>query len=162
MKSASAARIKHGAHQIDLSYVAPSPGNAKAKARFDANRFSVTRQLRYTPNETQRALDVGQLNDHFGNIPWTDADRVHRLITEDIPERVAADAAYTNARKHSDPQNARIEHDKALQRVMTALLKDDTELFKQFVDNESFRRWLTDTVFGMTYDAPVGMPAVAP
>jgi type I restriction enzyme, R subunit len=101
-------------------------------------------------------------NDHFGNIPWTDSDRVHRLITEDIPERVAADAAYTNARKHSDPQNARIEHDKALQRVMTALLKDDTELFKQFVDNESFRRWLTDTVFGMTYDAPVSTPAVAP
>jgi type I restriction enzyme, R subunit len=101
-------------------------------------------------------------NDHFGNIPWTDADRVHRLITEDIPERVAADTAYTNARKHSDPQNARIEHDKALQRVMTALLKDDTELFKQFVDNESFRRWLTDTVFGMTYDAPVSAPAVAP
>jgi type I restriction enzyme R subunit len=36
-------------------------------------------------------------NDQFGNIPWTDADRVHRLITEDIPSRVAADAAYRNA-----------------------------------------------------------------
>ena len=39
-------------------------------------------------------------------------------------------------------------------RVMTAVLKDDTELFKQFRDNESFRRWLTDTVFGMTYEQP--------
>ena len=38
-----------------------------------------------------------------------------------------------------------------VRRVMTALLKDDTELFKQFSDNESFRRWLTDTVFGLTY-----------
>ena len=47
--------------------------------------------------------------------------------------------------------NARIEHDKALARVMTAVLKDDTELFKQFTDNESFRRWMTDTVFGLTY-----------
>lgn len=35
---------------------------------------------------------------------------------------------------------------------MTAV-KDDTELFKQFMDNESFRRWLTDTVSGLTYDA---------
>jgi type I restriction enzyme R subunit len=26
------------------------------------------------------------------------------------------------------------------------VLKDDTELFKQFMDNESFRRWLTDSV----------------
>jgi hypothetical protein len=25
------------------------------------------------------------------------------------------------------------------------------ELFKQFLDNESFRRWMTDTVFGLTY-----------
>ncbi len=49
---------------------------------------------------------------------------------------------------------ARIEHDKALARVMTAVLKDDTELFKQFMDNEGFRRWMTDTVFGLTYDQP--------
>jgi type I restriction enzyme R subunit len=42
--------------------------------------------------------------------------------------------------------------DKALARVMTAVLKDDTELFKQFMDNESFKRWLTDTVFRITYD----------
>ena len=51
--------------------------------------------------------------------------------------RVAADKAYQNARQNSDKQNARIEHDKALGRVMTAVLKDDTELFKQFMDNES-------------------------
>ena len=37
---------------------------------------------------------------------------------------------------------------------ISAVLKDDTELFKQFMDNESFRRWLTDTVFGITYDRP--------
>ncbi|MGD0992141.1 MAG: type I restriction endonuclease subunit R [Gemmatimonadales bacterium] len=91
-------------------------------------------------------------NDLFGNIPWTDADRVHRLITQDIPARVSADTAYQNARKHSDRQNARIEHDKALARVMTAVLKDDTELFRQFSDNESFKRWLADTIFGLTYE----------
>ena len=92
-------------------------------------------------------------NDQFGNIPWTDGDRVHRLITEEIPNRVAADTAYQNAKQNSDKQNARIEHDKALRRVMTALLQDDTELFKQFSDNESFRRWLTDTTFSITYEA---------
>jgi type I restriction enzyme R subunit len=95
-------------------------------------------------------------NDQFGNIPWSDGDRVHKLITEDIPNRVAADTAYQNAKQHSDKQNARIEHDKALARVMTAVLKDDTELFKQFMDNEGFRRWLTDTVFGLTYEQRPG------
>jgi len=94
---------------------------------------------------------LAAFNDQFGNVAWTDTDRVHQLITEEIPARVAADGAYQNALANSDKQNARIEHDKALGRVMTALLKDDTELFKQFSDNESFRRWLTDTVFGLTY-----------
>ncbi len=94
---------------------------------------------------------IAAFNDQFGNIPWSDADRVHKLITEDIPSRVAADQAYQNARQHSDKQNARIEHDKALARVMTAVLKDDTELFKQFMDNASFKRWLTDIVFNLTY-----------
>ncbi len=94
---------------------------------------------------------IKAFNDLFGNIPWTDADRVRKLITEEIPQRVAADTAYQNAMRNSDKQNARIEHDKALVRVITALLKDDTELFKQFSDNESFKRWLTETVFGLTY-----------
>lgn len=39
--------------------------------------------------------------------------------------------------------------------MITALLQDDTELFKQFSDNEAFRRWLTDTIFNLTYrDVP--------
>ncbi|MGE5155510.1 MAG: type I restriction endonuclease subunit R [Bdellovibrio bacteriovorus] len=101
-------------------------------------------------------------NDQFGNIPWTDADRVHKLITQDIPSRVAADGAYQNAKRNSDRQNARIEHDKALARVMTAVLKDDTELFKQFMDNASFKRWMTDMVFGLTYEPAGPGSAVSP
>ncbi|WP_440951489.1 type I restriction endonuclease subunit R [Methanococcoides sp. FTZ1] len=91
-------------------------------------------------------------NEQFGNIPWSDRDRVMRMITEDIRSQVTADTAYQNAIKNSDKQNARIEHDKALARVMAAFLKDDTELFKQFSDNDSFRKWLTDTMFALTYD----------
>ena len=90
-------------------------------------------------------------NDHFGNIPWTDSDRVHRLISEEISVRVSGDGAYQNARKNLGKQNARIEHDKALSRVMTAVLKDDTELFKQVSDNDGFHKWQTDTVFSLTY-----------
>ncbi len=75
-------------------------------------------------------------NDQFGDIPWEDEDRVRRLITEEIPTKVAGDTAYRNARENSDRQNARIEHDEALKRVMTAVLNDDMQLFKQFTDNE--------------------------
>ena len=51
--------IKHGPHDLDLFYGTPSPGNDKAAERFEQNRFSVTRQLRYSRDETQRALDIG-------------------------------------------------------------------------------------------------------
>ena len=71
------------------------------------------------------------------------------LITETIPSRVAVDTAFRNARRNSDRENARIEHDRALLRVMTSVMKDDTELFKQFMDNDGFKRWMTDTVFGL-------------
>ncbi|MCY4387067.1 MAG: type I restriction endonuclease subunit R [Desulfurellaceae bacterium] len=91
-------------------------------------------------------------NDLFGDIDWDDTDRVRQLITETIPARVAEDTAFKNAQQNSDRENARIEHDKALLRVMTSVMKDDTELFKQFMDNQSFKRWLTDTVFGLAYE----------
>ena len=50
--------IKHGPHSIDLFYSAPSPGNVKAKVLYSQNRFSVTRQLRYSVDNTQLALDL--------------------------------------------------------------------------------------------------------
>lgn len=98
--------------------------------------------------ELDRLSNILQVfNDLFGNIDWQDGDRVRRLITEEIPEKVAADTAYRNAKQNSDKQNARIEHDKALARVIVGLMKDDTELFKQYQDNPGFSRWLADTVF---------------
>lgn len=95
---------------------------------------------------------IKTFNDQFGNIEWTDEDRIHKLITEEIPAKVAADTAYQNAKRNSDRQNARIEHDAALKRVIVSLMQDHTELFKQFSDNESFRRWMADTVFGITFE----------
>ena len=86
-------------------------------------------------------------NDQFGDIAWQDRDRVGELITKTIPAQVAADAAFRNARQNSDDANARIEHDRVLARIVTGMVKDDAELFKQFMDNEGFKRWMTDRVF---------------
>ena len=111
--------------------------------------------LRPEPELDRLSNILKTFNEQFGDIPWEDADRVRRLITEEIPAKVAGDTAYRNARENSDRQNARIEHDEALKRVMTAVLNDDMQLFKQFTDNEGFRRWLTDNVFGLTYAQPL-------
>ena len=90
-------------------------------------------------------------NDRFGDIEWEDVDRVRDLITETIRPRVAEDEAYRNARESSDKENARVEHDRALLRVMTSLMKDDTQLFKLFMDDAGFKRWLTEKMFQLTY-----------
>ena len=73
------------------------------------------------------------------------------MITREIPAKVAADEVYQNAMKSNDRKTARLEHDEALQRVMIDLLTDHTELYKQFSDNPSFKKWLGDAVFGVTY-----------
>ena len=40
---------------------------------------------------------------------------------------------------------------------MTAVVKDNTELFKGFGNNKGFRRWLTHTVFELTYVSEGGL-----
>ena len=94
---------------------------------------------------------VSSFNDLFGDIEWDDRDRIHQLITKTIPARVAADTAFSNARENSDKENARLEHDRALELVMQALLNDDTTLYQQFADNPGFKRWMADTVFAIVY-----------
>lgn len=50
--------IKHGPVSLDLFYGTPSPGNTKAAELHKKNIFSVTRQLRYSQDETRLALDL--------------------------------------------------------------------------------------------------------
>ena len=49
----------HPAGHFDLFCGTPSEGNAKAAALHALNRFSLTRQLAYSADETRRALDLG-------------------------------------------------------------------------------------------------------
>lgn len=102
---------------------------------------------------------IKQFNDLFGNIEWHDADKIKQVIIEEIPARVARDKAYQNAQANSGKQNARLEHDKALNRVVLELLDDHTELFKLFSDNANFKRWLADMVFDSTYHPGTTPPA---
>ena len=50
--------VDHGAHHIRLFYGAPSKGNAKSEELFSKNRFTATRQLHFSPDETKLSLDV--------------------------------------------------------------------------------------------------------
>ena len=118
--------------------ILPVPGvGGGGKGELEVDRLSVI---------------IAEFNDLFGGIDWADEDRVRQMITETIPAMVAEDTAFKNARENSDRENARVEHDKALGRVMTSIMRDDTELFRQFVDNPDFKRWLGGVVFEVAYE----------
>jgi type I restriction enzyme R subunit len=87
-------------------------------------------------------------NAQFGTL-FADADRVMRRFKEDIAPKVAADQAYQNA-KANTPSTARLEYEKALEKVMLNLLQDDTQVYKQFVENEAFKRSVSDLVYALT------------
>ena len=87
-------------------------------------------------------------NAQFGTL-FADTDRVAVRIRDDVAPQVAADEAYQNA-KENTPHTARMAHDQALGKVMQNLLKDDTQVYKQFVENDSFRRFVGDMVYALT------------
>ena len=97
------------------------------------------------------SMIVRAFNEIFGNIDWKDEDRIKRMITDDLPTRVQADAAYRNAIKQGDRQNARIELNRALEAAILALASDDMQLYKHFSDDAGFKQRLTEAIFSATY-----------
>ena len=99
-------------------------------------------------------------NESFGTL-FEDTDRIVKRIREDIAPRVAADKVFQYARPNT-PHTAPMAHAHALNRAMQILLKDDTQVYKQFVENESFRRTVEDMVYQLTSlwpTAPGSLPA---
>ncbi|MFM9967545.1 MAG: hypothetical protein ACKVQK_03950 [Burkholderiales bacterium] len=74
---------------------------------------------------------------------------VAKKIRDDIAPQVAADTAYMNA-KENTPHTARMAHDQALGKVMQLFLKEDTQLYKQYFENEALRREVSDMVYALT------------
>ena len=69
-----------------------------------------------------------------------------------LPEQVMADEAYRNARRNSDKQNARIEHDAAMLRAIVDMINCSSGLYKRYTEEEAFKSWLNDRMFELTYD----------
>ena len=73
-----------------------------------------------------------------------------------MPRRVNRDQAYRNAKMYSDPQNAWIEHNAALKKQITASLKDSSELYKQYTEDQAFHDDLNEMIVNLTYQPGKG------
>lgn len=106
---------------------------------------------RLQPEMERLSEIVASFNALFGNIPWQDAERIRQRVTEEVPALVAEDQAYKTAMTNNDPANAKVAMVDALGKVMLGLVKDETQLFKEYSDNNDFKKWFEDAVFRATY-----------
>ena len=88
--------IKHGALHLDLLYGTPSAGNRQAQERFEQNRFTVTRQLRYSRDDGQRALDIGLV---INGLPVFTFERKNSLTKQTVDDAVLQDQQERNPRE---------------------------------------------------------------
>jgi len=94
---------------------------------------------------------ITEFNNRFGDVQWSDADKVKTQIAA-LPQEVAKNEAYQNAMKNSDKATAKIESDAALIKAILQSMTSGVELFKEFQDNPSFKTWLQEFVFSNTYN----------
>ena len=73
-----------------------------------------------------------------------------------MPDRVNEDRAYRNVKMYSDPQKPWIEHNAALNKQTTASLKDSTELYKKYTEDQAFQDDLNEMIFNLTYQPGKG------
>ena len=138
--------IKHGAHDVTSFYATPSPDNAKVVKLHACNRFNVTRQLRYSRDETRRALDLGLF---INGLPIATFELKNSLTKQTVADAVE------QYKLDRDPKEPRFRFGRCVvhfavddsEVMMCTELKgkaswflpfnqDDTEFDKQFVQND--------------------------
>lgn len=129
---------KQGTETISLAaeegYVTPIPvgiGGGKSEPELDT---------------LENILNV--FNQRFGDIDWTDKDKVNEILTQQIPADMKADSKIMDAITTSpDKQNAKISSDKKVEELMQQYLFTQTEIFKKFSTDQDFQRRYKEFIF---------------
>lgn len=91
---------------------------------------------------------IEEFNSLFGNIPWSNKDRVIEQL-KSFPEHVASEEKFANAVWHAGDDAAYLESNSLLEKLVLATMTDGIELFKQYTDVDSFKIWLQQQVFDL-------------
>jgi len=91
---------------------------------------------------------LNAFNQRFGDIDWTDKDKVNEILTQQIPADMKADNKIMDAINTSpDKQNAKISSDKKVEELMQQYLFTQTEIFKKFSTDKDFERRYKEFIF---------------
>lgn len=91
---------------------------------------------------------LNAFNQRFGDIDWTDKDKVNEILTQQIPADMKKDLRTMDAITTSpDKQNAKISSDKKVEELMQQYLFTQTEIFKKFSTDQDFQRRYKEFIF---------------
>ena len=93
---------------------------------------------------------LDEFNLIFGGIDWQYPNDVKQQIL-DLPELLVKNEAFSNAARFSDEDTAQMECNSALQDIIIRNMAAQSELSRYFLENEQFRSFLTDRVFGQAF-----------
>jgi len=91
---------------------------------------------------------LNAFNQRFGDIDWSDKDKVNEILTQQIPADIKKDVRTMDAITTSpDKQNAKISSDKKVEELMQKYLFTQTEIFKKFSTDLDFQRRYKEFIF---------------
>jgi len=91
---------------------------------------------------------INAFNQRFGDIDWSDKDKVNEILTQQIPADMKKDLRTMDAITTSpDKQNAKISSDKKVEELMQKYLFTQTEIFKKFSTDQDFQRRYKEFIF---------------
>lgn len=100
-------------------------------------------------------------NQRFGDIEWSDKDKVRQILTKHLPAEMKANKEIMDAIKHSDKQNAKISSDKKIEELMQQYLFTQTEIYKKFSTDPDFQRRYKEFIFDTLWQKKL-MPPLNP
>ena len=90
---------------------------------------------------------LAAFNQRFGDIEWTDKDKVDEILTQQIPDNMKKDQRLIDNIIYSDKDNAKDLSNKKLDEVMQQYLFTQTEIYRKFLEDPDFKRRYEDFIF---------------
>lgn len=138
---------------IDMDSYRPSKQGTERITLHDDPGFVVPIPVGVGGGKAEPELDtleniLNAFNQRFGDIDWTDKDKVNEILTQQIPADMKADSKIMDAITTSpDKQNAKISSDKKVEELMQQYLFTQTEIFKKFSTDKDFQRRYKEFIF---------------
>ena len=94
---------------------------------------------------------LSDILDQFNDIHWLNVENVKQQI-DSLPDKLILDKNFVNAAKNSNKETAQQQACDSLQGIVIQMMNENTEFFRQYVDNKKFQNIINERVFREVYN----------